>query len=50
MGIANEYGSITKGKKANIIITKSVPSYNYLPYSFGENNIETVVINGEIIV
>ena len=50
MGIANEYGSITKGKKANIIITKSVPNYNYLPYSFGENNIETVVINGEIIV
>ncbi|PWH82456.1 imidazolonepropionase [Algibacter marinivivus] len=49
MGVSEEYGSITKGKKANIIITKQIPSYNYLPYSFGENNIDTVIINGEII-
>ena len=49
MGISDEYGSITKGKKANLIITKQIPSYNYLPYSFGENNIEMVLINGEII-
>ncbi|AEH02187.1 imidazolonepropionase [Lacinutrix sp. 5H-3-7-4] len=49
MGIANNYGSITKGKKANLIITKPVPSYNYLPYSFGENNIDQVLINGELI-
>ena len=49
MGIEKQYGSITKGKKANLIITKTIPSYYYLPYSFGENNIETVIINGEII-
>ena len=49
MGISEEYGSITKGKKANLIITKPIPSYNYLPYSFGENNIEIVIINGTII-
>ena len=49
MGISDKYGSITKGKIANIIITKPIPSYNYLPYSFGENNIETVLINGTII-
>lgn len=49
MGIANNYGSITKGKKANLIITKPVPSYNYLPYSFGENNIDQVIINGSLI-
>ncbi|TYA59114.1 imidazolonepropionase [Formosa maritima] len=46
MGIGNMYGSITKGKKANLIITKKVPSYAYLPYSFGENNIDQVIING----
>ena len=46
MGISNQYGSITKGQKANLIITKNVPSYNYLPYAFGENNIEKVIING----
>jgi len=49
MGIDNEYGSITKGKKANIIITKAVPSYNYLPYAFGENHIDQVIINGTLI-
>jgi len=47
MGISDDYGSISKGKKANLIITKAVPSYNYLPYAFGENNIETVVISGK---
>ena len=49
MGIQNQYGSITKGKKANLIITKQVPSYNYLPYAFGDNNIDKVLINGKII-
>ena len=49
MGIENQYGSITKGKKANLIITKQIPSYNYLPYAFGDNNIDTVLVHGEII-
>ncbi|MEZ4797743.1 MAG: imidazolonepropionase [Flavobacteriaceae bacterium] len=49
MGISHNYGSITKGKKANLIITKAVPSYNYLPYAFGDNHIDSVIINGEII-
>jgi imidazolonepropionase len=49
MGISNLYGSITKGKKANLIITKAVPSYNYLPYAFGDNHIDTVIINGNVI-
>jgi imidazolonepropionase len=46
MGISDMYGSITKEKKANLIITKEVPSYNYLPYAFGYNHIDTVIING----
>jgi len=49
MGISNTHGSIAKGKKANIIITKPINSYNVLPYSFGSNNIDKVVINGEFI-
>ncbi len=49
MGIQSEYGSITKGKKANIIITKKVPNYNYLPYAFGENHIDQVFINGTLV-
>lgn len=49
MGISNMFGSITRGKIANIIITKPVPSYAYLPYAFGNNHIETVIINGQIV-
>lgn len=49
MGISNNYGSITKGKRANLIITKPVPSYNYLPYAFGDSHIDQVIINGRKI-
>jgi len=37
MGVSETHGSITKGKKASFIITKKIPSYAYIPYSFGEN-------------
>jgi imidazolonepropionase len=43
MGISATHGSITRGKKANLIITKPVPSYEYLPYAYGENKVERVV-------
>lgn len=46
MGISNMYGSICRGKKANFMITKEIPSYHYLPYAFGDNHIEAVYING----
>lgn len=47
MNISNMYGSICRGKKANLIITKEIPSYHYLTYAFGENHIDTVIINGQ---
>lgn len=46
MGISDAFGSITKGKKANLIITKEIPSYHYLPYAFGDDHIDSVIING----
>ena len=49
MGVSDICGSITAGKKANLIITKTVPSYNYLPYAFGESHIDSVIINGKVI-
>jgi len=49
MGLSETHGSITKGKKANLIITKKIPSYGYLPYAFGSNCVDQVIINGEII-
>ena len=50
LGIANEYGSITKGKKANFIITQPINSYNVLPYAFGSNNIDQVYIHGALVI
>ena len=49
MELEKEVGSITVGKKANLIFTKPIPSITYLPYSFGTNLIDTVMINGEFI-
>ena len=47
MGLENEVGSITKGKRANLIITENIPSIGYLPYSFGQNHIKEVIIGGQ---
>jgi imidazolonepropionase len=49
MEVEKEVGSITIGKKANLIFTKSIPSQAYLPYSFGTNLIDKVMIKGEFI-
>jgi imidazolonepropionase len=48
MGLSETHGSITIGKKANLIITKPIPSYYQLPYAFGTNLIDTVILEGEI--
>lgn len=48
MGVSNKLGSIAKGKIANIYITKPIPTYEYMPYSFGDNKVETVILNGKI--
>ncbi len=49
MELQNEVGSITIGKKANLIFTKPIPSLAFLPYSFGNNLIDMVMINGEFL-
>jgi imidazolonepropionase len=49
MDISEEYGSITTGKKANLIITKNMTSYRQIPYHFGNNPIHKVMINGEFV-
>ena len=49
MEIEKDFGSITVGKKANLIFTKPIPSLAYLPYSFGNNLIDKVMLNGEFI-
>lgn len=48
MGLSSSHGSITKGKKANLIITKPCPSYQYLPYAFGNDLIDKVIFKGNV--
>lgn len=48
MGIESSHGSISVGKKANLLITKPISSLARIPYSFGENIIETVLLNGKV--
>ena len=49
MELENELGTITKGKRANLIFTRPIPSIAYLPYAFGTNLIDKVMINGAFI-
>ena len=47
MEVQDKVGSIAIGKKANLIITKPMPSLNFLFYAFGSNNIEKIMLMGE---
>ena len=49
MEILGTHGSITRGKVANVCITKPMPTFAYLPYSFGAQLVDQVIINGELI-
>jgi len=49
MGLSETHGSIAKGKVANLFITNEIPSYEYFPYAFGSELIETIILKGKII-
>ncbi|PKQ45939.1 imidazolonepropionase [Confluentibacter flavum] len=50
MGLEKEVGSITVGKKANLILTKPISSYGFIPYAFGSSQIEKVFLKGTEII
>ena len=49
MDVLEDYGSITVGKIANLIITKPMDSYQQIPYEFGNNPVDKVMLNGRFI-
>lgn len=49
MGLSEEMGSIAVGKQANVFITKPISTYAFMPYSYGNNKVETVILNGDIL-
>jgi len=49
MGLEKEVGSITIGKQANLILTRPINSYSFIPYSFGNHQIEKVFLKGKYL-
>ena len=49
MGLSDTHGSIAKGKVANVFITKEIPSYEFMPYAYGSNLIDKVILKGKVI-
>jgi len=47
MGLSDRYGSITRGKVANFLITEPIPSLDYIPYAYTKPLIQQVFLNGE---
>ena len=47
--ILDSHGSIATGKVANVFITRPMPTIAYMPYAFGANLIETVVLKGRVV-
>jgi imidazolonepropionase len=45
--LQNDFGSITRGKVANLFITKPIPSIAYIPYAYGSSIVEKIIINGK---
>lgn len=43
------HGSITRGKAANVFITKPIPSISYIPYAFGSYLVSKVILNGKVL-
>lgn len=50
MGVEKELGSICRGKIANFFITKEVPNYQFLPYAYGSDLVDTIILNGNVII
>lgn len=48
MDVIEDLGSITAGKRANLFITKPMPSYEFLPYAFTTPLVDTIILNGTL--
>jgi imidazolonepropionase len=44
MELGDKLGSITLGKKANLILTHPIPSLAYLPYAFGSPQVRGMIL------
>ena len=47
--MSNDMGTIAIGKKANLIVTRPMPSFSYIPYDFGNNPVEKMILDGHFV-
>ncbi len=50
MGVSDQLGTIAIGKKANVFITTEIPTIEYMPYYYGTDKVERVILNGKVII
>lgn len=44
MGLSETHGKISLGRRSPILITKEIPSLAYIPYAFGDQHIEQIIV------
>lgn len=49
LDLLQTHGSITVGKRANLFITKPIPSIAYVPYAYGASQVDTTILGGKVI-
>jgi len=49
MGISESHGSICVGKRANVLITKEIPSLYFLPYAYTSDLVDSVILGGKVV-
>ena len=49
MDVSRELGSITKGKIANVMITKPMTQLEFMPYYYGANKVQTMILKGKVM-
>ena len=50
MGLVETHGSITLGKVASLIITRPIPSLEFIPYAFSTPLVENLILDGKIVI
>ena len=48
MGVEDKLGTITRGKVANVFITKEIPGYEFMPYAYGSDLVDLIILNGTL--
>jgi imidazolonepropionase len=50
LGLSRSHATITKGKVANVFITKPMRLVAAIPYGYSSNPVSRVILNGKLII